>query len=113
MRSKIILIFWRDLWIRVCTVFAIIFHLAIWLLIFLKIMPISRDLEFLSLHYNIYFGVDLVGPWYDVFIIPVLGLVFMLLNIFLIFFFYKKEKRESLCYRIGRGPLSTDQGISR
>lgn len=92
MNSSFSLIFWRDRWVRFCTIFACLFHAAIWVLIIVKLLPISRELEFLSLHYNIFFGVDLVGQWYKIFLIPVVGLVFLILNLFLIIFFYKKEK---------------------
>lgn len=37
----------------------------------------------LFVHYNIYFGVDLVGPWYRLYTIPAAGLVVLLVNFFL------------------------------
>ena len=49
-------------------------------------------MHILSLHYNIYFGIDLIGAWYQIFIFPGLGLAFLLINAVIIYLFYQKEK---------------------
>jgi len=48
--------------------------------------------EFVVLHYNIYFGIDLVGEWYRVFNIAYLGLTIFLVNFILGGLVYLKEK---------------------
>ena len=40
-----------------------------------------QENPFIPLHYNIYLGIDRFGPWYNVFIFPVLGFVFLVLNL--------------------------------
>lgn len=49
--------------------------LAVW-----KIVPLSVDHPTIPLHYNVFFGVDLVGGWYEVFYLPLLGLIFLVGN---------------------------------
>ena len=34
----------------------------------------------IPLHYTIYFGIDLYGPWYKLFALPTLGLVVLVVN---------------------------------
>ena len=33
------------------------------------------------LHYNIHFGIDMVGPWWQIFVVPGIGLLFIILNL--------------------------------
>lgn len=45
------------------------------------------------LHYNVYFGVDLVGSWREVYLVPLVGFLFFVVNFVLAhYFFYKKER---------------------
>ena len=92
MKSLIFLIFWQDRLVRYNILAALILQAGLWFLIFFKIMPLANELDFLSLHYNIYFGIDLIGNWYRIFYIPAAGLLFLIINIVLIFFLYKKER---------------------
>jgi hypothetical protein len=45
------------------------------------------------LHYNVYFGVDIIGDWWQVFLLPSIGLVFMLVNGILSYALYKRYER--------------------
>lgn len=45
-----------------------------------RLAPIVETNPFIPLHYNIFLGVDRFGPWYEVFILPVLGIVILILN---------------------------------
>jgi hypothetical protein len=38
-------------------------------LVFWKIFPIRGARDIFALHYNIYFGIDLIGEWYRIFAI--------------------------------------------
>ncbi|MCK9379213.1 MAG: hypothetical protein M0P97_03690 [Candidatus Moranbacteria bacterium] len=50
------------------------------------------------LHYNVYFGVDLIGDWWQIYIMPAMGLFFALVNLFLALYFYgQKERIASYC----------------
>jgi len=63
-------------------------NLLIWLALWWKIPPSS---EWLPLHYNIYFGIDWLGPWSYIFISPFLGLIIILLNACLVIWLQLKE----------------------
>lgn len=45
------------------------------------------------LHYNVYFGVDLVGVWWQAYALPFLGVIFLLGHLFLAHRFYMKTER--------------------
>lgn len=49
-------------------------------------------MESVFLHYNIVFGVDLVGSWWKIYYLPLAGLLVFLLNYTLSFVFYKTDK---------------------
>ena len=59
----------------------------VWLLIGIK-----PNLDPIFLHYNILFGVDYVGEWWRVFYLPLAGIIFLLLNFFLGWYFIKRDK---------------------
>lgn len=69
---------------------SIFLNLIIWILLYLKIKP-SHQYP-IPLHFNIYFGVDVIDYWQKIFIIPGLGLLFSLVNFFLGFLTYRLEK---------------------
>ena len=49
-------------------------------LVFWKIFPIRGARDVFALHYNIYFGIDLIGEWYKIFAVPLAALLFLILN---------------------------------
>ncbi len=56
-----------------------------------RILPLATDRPFIPLHYNVHFGIDQFGPWYDIFRIPALGLALFIVNIFFQAAFYRRE----------------------
>ncbi|OGY47663.1 MAG: hypothetical protein A2840_00050 [Candidatus Buchananbacteria bacterium RIFCSPHIGHO2_01_FULL_47_11b] len=59
------------------TVGAVILNSLLWLIFFWYI----RDFpEQIPLHYNIYFGIDLVGPWYEIFKLSGFGTAVVFIN---------------------------------
>jgi hypothetical protein len=58
-------------------------------LIFFHIQPSDK---LLILHYTIPFGIDLVGAWYQLYEIPIAGLVIALINFTLAYLFYTKQR---------------------
>lgn len=52
-----------------------------WVLVFWKI-PYTPDT--VILHYNIYFGIDLSGPWWRVCVLPAFGVAAILIHRFLL-----------------------------
>ena len=82
--------FWRNKFIFVITVFNIVFNVCLWLLFIWRLKP-QPDPIFL--HYNIYYGIDLIGEWWKAyFFLPGSGLLFFLINYILAFFLYPREK---------------------
>ncbi len=57
--------------------------------LYLKIQP---QVDPIALRYDIYVGVNLIGPWYYVFYIPLIGLLIILINFSLAYIFYLKTK---------------------
>lgn len=45
-----------------------------------------------ALRYTIYFGIDLIGPWWQVFMFPLIGIVIIILNFVLAYVIFLKVK---------------------
>jgi hypothetical protein len=72
---------------------AIFLNAVAWALVVIFIRPAK---DYIWLHYNVYFGVDVIGDWWQAYIIPGMGLFFFLINLFLaIYFFGRKERMAS------------------
>lgn len=56
-----------------------------------KLSPLM-DKEAIPLHYNVLFGVDLLGPWYQVFYLPILGALVLAANLSFERLVYAREK---------------------
>jgi hypothetical protein len=54
---------------------------------------IGTSKQSIILHYNVYFGVDLVGGWQEVYMMPLIGFSFVLVNFLLAYYFYFKKER--------------------
>jgi hypothetical protein len=64
-------------------------NLAIWILLAFFIRPVDMDI---ILHYNVYFGVDVMGNWKQVFLLPFVGLILLIINTILAVYFFQREK---------------------
>lgn len=54
----------------------------------------NRPVDFpIILHYNVYFGVDVIGAWWQVYFLPAIGLIILLINAILGFLFYNQKER--------------------
>lgn len=60
--------------------FSVLINGASWVLLLYFIEPQEEPL---FLHYNIYFGVDLIGEWYRIFYVPGAALLIILVNFLL------------------------------
>lgn len=65
-------------------------NLAIWTALVIFIKPVDFPI---ILHYNVYFGVDMIGNWKEIFSLPSIGLFLLILNSFLALFFYEKKEK--------------------
>lgn len=80
--------FLRDRFILIAGWLSVCLNLLAWLLLAFKI---PRGLESVILHYNIYFGPDLIGAWYRAFLAPLLGLMIFGLNFLLAYWLYPAD----------------------
>ncbi len=77
---------WRNLVPLILTIGIQIFC---WMYILLNIKPSAGRL---FLHYNIVFGVDLLGEWWKIFYLPLGGIIILLINLIASCLLYKKER---------------------
>jgi len=75
------------LYIRIYLILLLGFNAFIWLTAYYININVSQDL--VILHYNVSFGVDLIGNVSRIYIIPWLGLIIIILNFILLFIFSK------------------------
>ncbi|MFA5961805.1 MAG: hypothetical protein WC848_03940 [Parcubacteria group bacterium] len=80
-RSRIVL------WLLFLGVF---FNLVIWSVLKFYSHPAGSSI---ILHYNVYFGVDSIGASREVFLLPSIGFIVLLINVLLSFYFYVKKER--------------------
>ena len=76
-------------WTAALSVFLLLLTiiLPIW-----RVLPLASEQPFIPLHYNVYLGVDRFGPLRDLFLLPALGLFFLLVNLGMQTHFSKHEK---------------------
>lgn len=67
----------RDRFAGVSLIFSLLLNAGAWGLLLWKI-PFTE--ETVLLHYNVFFGVDATGEWFQIFTIPIAGVVIFLLN---------------------------------
>lgn len=80
----------RDSWIFVPLALIATAQAAIWWLLISGVHPDSSGQIFL--HYNIIFGIDLVGDWWNMYFLPAAGLLVVLANFFLSLVFYAQDR---------------------
>lgn len=76
--------------VRWLLLFVIVANLANWAALKIFIQPVDLPI---ILHYNVYFGVDMLGDWKNLFLLPAIGLILFLINFFLSLYFYKRKER--------------------
>lgn len=97
-RFKNLLNFWRrkEFFKNRTTILLMIvvfvLNLVGWGIIYIKIKP--SDIPF-TLHYSVYQGIDLLGPWHKLYTLPGLGLIIGLVNISLSYLIYSEERTAS------------------
>lgn len=81
--------YWKDRIVLAVLFLSLAINIALWvfLKIFIKPGPVP-----LTLHYTIYFGPDLLGEAWQVLTIPLVGLVIILINVFLGFLIYPRDR---------------------
>ena len=79
----------RDFWISLPLLGVVLIQLFIWGYLISAIKPAMGQI---FLHYNIIFGVDLVGDWWRIYYLPLAGVLVILLNYFFSWMLYSVDK---------------------
>lgn len=61
-----------------------------WVIIKIFIRPIDLPI---ILHYNVYFGVDIMGDYKEAFLLPLIGIILFCINMFLSLYLYERKER--------------------
>ena len=69
---------------------SLVLNIVNWGLIAFFIRPVDFSV---ILHYNVYFGVDVIGPWWQIYFLPFIGLIILGINTILGYLFYQKKER--------------------
>lgn len=69
---------------------ALLLNIVTWGTLSYFIRPIDLPVV---LHYNVYFGVDMVGDWWQIFLLPLVGTCFLVVDTGLAYWFYRKKER--------------------
>jgi len=78
-----------DKIIRPNLFFSLTANLFLWLFLLWQVRNFP---ESISLHYNIYFGIDLLGLRYQTLLLPALGLIFLVINFLAGLIIFTKER---------------------
>lgn len=84
--------YWHNFIISKVLLLSCLANLSIWVYLFIRRINSSSPV---ILHYNLFFGVDSLGDYNKLFLLPLIGLFFLFLNSFLGYFFYKVERLAS------------------
>lgn len=57
------------------------------------------------LHYNVYFGVDLLGSWWQIFMLPGVAIVFIIMDIWFAYRLYTGKRERIAAYLLLLGAL--------
>ncbi|MBI4592104.1 hypothetical protein HY733_01510 [Candidatus Uhrbacteria bacterium] len=90
--------FVKSSFVRTTTVFSLFLLAATTILPVWRLLPLAVESPFIALHYNIYLGVDRFGSVYQIFYIPALGLLVLLLNLFIQASSFRTQKMLSLFF---------------
>ncbi len=56
-----------------------------------RVLPLIYGKTAVPLHYNIHIGVDTVGPWWQIYFVPAVGLLIILINLVLARYTWTRE----------------------
>lgn len=84
--------FWQNKKMLLMAIISLFLNLLTWSLVLVRFWNLKQPV---ALHTNIFFGVDSVGPWHKLLILPLLGLAILIVHFILVFYFYIL-RRENL-----------------
>ena len=107
--------FWENIIVRFLLFFSILPILTSFLVLLFFIRPRETPIV---LHYNVYFGVDVLGAWWQTYLLPLLSLLFYIIHTLLALHFYSRSDRIAsyllllAAGLIGSGVLIASIGIA-
>ena len=72
--------FFKDKLLKFSLIFSLLLNLLLW---FYLAWQIRKLPSVIPLHYNIYYGIDFLGPWYYLIFLAGLGLGLIIINFFI------------------------------
>lgn len=81
--------FWKSKFNIFAFLNSLLLNLCIWIILYIKLKPSDYPIP---LHFNVYFGIDVIDKWSYAFVIPGLGLFLSLLNFFISYLVFKRAK---------------------
>lgn len=88
---------WANMFFRICSAVIILINLCLWYVAF-ETKSLFQDDKMAILNYNVDFGIKLYDSAGKIFYLPVLGLIFLALNVFLLFVL-RKNTRDKKYFR--------------
>ncbi|KKP97579.1 MAG: hypothetical protein UR99_C0009G0011 [Candidatus Moranbacteria bacterium GW2011_GWD2_36_12] len=82
--------FFRSSLVHWVLIAALLVNAANWGAIAYFIRPVDFPI---ILHYNVYFGVDVIGAWWQMYFLPLIGLAILSVNTVLGYLFYQQKER--------------------
>jgi hypothetical protein len=77
---------------RVTSVIALLFVFGAILLPLWRLFPDIYGKPVIPLHYNVHYGVDFTGEWWQIFTLPFMGVVCVFVNSAIAMFFVRRER---------------------
>ncbi|MFA6486030.1 MAG: hypothetical protein WCT40_01520 [Candidatus Magasanikbacteria bacterium] len=82
-------LFVRDLWIGIPLVVTVSCVAIVSWYVVAHIHPTDAQI---FLHYNAIFGIDLIGPWWQMYFLPIFATAIFLINFSVALWFYRADK---------------------
>jgi hypothetical protein len=90
--QNIIRQYFKDRFLRMALLLAALFNVITWL--WLAYQSNSFP-EVMPLHYNIYYGIDAYGPWFYIFMMPIVGMAILIVNFLVSMLAIRRERALS------------------
>lgn len=91
----------KDKIVKISFILAVVLNIFNWGLIYYRFARfLAGQEESIILHYNIYFGIDKIGNWGEIYYLPMIGIVILLINLFFGYILYDKDKLISYFFLV-------------
>jgi len=84
--------YWKNKIISGTLVLSFLTNISLWIFLFKN--QKSSELPII-LHYNLFFGVDCLGEYNEIYLIPIVGVIIIIINTILGYLLYEREKLAS------------------